>query len=129
MTMIKLEAGKYYKTREGQKAYVVGRMKGTCDYPWIGQIGDAFPFYWTDEGVGSPRCVMVDDLVEEWKEPETGEGALYVWRHRGTSRIVTSYYQKETHPIGHGSARYELFVKRYELIAKKTVRWTEGEIE
>jgi hypothetical protein len=128
MTMIKLEAGKYYKTRGGQKAYVIGKDQNASDFPWVGSVGRIFPVLWAEDGTQS-GITRPTDLVEEWKEPETGEGALYVWRHRETSRIVTSYYQKETHPIGHGSARYELFVKRYELIAKKTVRWTEGEIE
>ncbi len=70
--MIEPEAGKFYKTRNGGKAHVLGvRIDGGGCYPFVGYVvdGDA-PIVWAEDGrynVDVKGHAL--DLIEEWVEP------------------------------------------------------------
>lgn len=69
---MKLEAGKYYRTRDGRKAYVIGQNVFECNYgKWFaGYIdGDADPLDWSIDGcIFSDKSESHRDLVAEWVE-------------------------------------------------------------
>jgi hypothetical protein len=70
---MKIEAGKYYKTRDGRKAYVAAVLENplgrTVTHKCLGFVGDRY-MSWTDNGHewscfgGNPS-----DLIAEWREP------------------------------------------------------------
>lgn len=72
---MKIEAGKYYRTRGGEKALVTDRDKDP-NYPWNGRIGDK-ALNWTEEGPEFLHHVSQHDLVAEWvDEPSASDRAL-----------------------------------------------------
>lgn len=70
---MKVEVGKFYKTRGGQK---VGPMEKKS-YGWIAGNGRIEPLYrndWYDDGnYNYYHAPSEHDLIEEWKEPEVKE--------------------------------------------------------
>lgn len=82
---MKIEAGKYYKMRNGGKAFVdhlwgidpfTGEM--ATDYPVRGFRDGLGYTTWNEDGRfnGSDGCGY--DLVEEWREPVTKEVTVYL---------------------------------------------------
>lgn len=77
---MKIEAGKYYKMRNGKKAYV---SAVTLSSPFTGKPPEGYPVSgfmegesrvvtWTSSGaaiVSATKCAT--DLVAEWREPAT----------------------------------------------------------
>lgn len=111
---MKFEAGKYYKTRVGQKAFVAATENPFCPsfYPIIGYISDSTSVAkWTPGGgffnsfTQSPY-----DLISEWKEPVTVTKWLLLWSDGTTSLSCTIPLL----PVSH-------------LVAFKQVTITEGE--
>jgi hypothetical protein len=83
---LKLEAGKYYRTRDGRKAFVTavamenpfGAMNEL--YPVIGYVeGRYASASWTAEGFLLMECERGDDLVAEWVEPKRIQGWMNVY--------------------------------------------------
>lgn len=73
---LKLEAGKYYRTRDGRK---VGPMEFHSDVGLIEKLGDGRIWSTNGEFVGSPERDV--DLIAEWvDEPKKGEPAPMVLR-------------------------------------------------
>lgn len=73
--MVKLEVGKYYKTRDGRK---VGPMQERCDDRCLATyvFNDGI-MAWTDEGVYNlTRTDHPNDIVSEWSEPVMGYYAV-----------------------------------------------------
>ena len=70
---MKLEAGKFYKTRGGHKAFVTAIIPDASDEGWpaVGWLlGDHTPRSWTLTGRNSGH----DDLIAEWVEPKRIKG-------------------------------------------------------
>ena len=76
---MKIEAGKYYRTRDGRKAYVsavilenpFGSPRFECDYPCRGFIEDSGYSSWQLNGKWAHENNDSTDLVAEWSdEPE-----------------------------------------------------------
>lgn len=96
---MKLEVGKYYKTRDGRKAGPIAKkLEWNPTYPFKGFIGGV-ELTWTEDGL---LCTLGDspyDLVEEWKdEPklwkdmtDEEKGALLLAHHEGK---IIEYYTK-----------------------------------
>ena len=84
---MKIEAGKYYRTRDGRKAFVSavllpnpfagpGHM-----YPAIGYVESASTVWWTKDGRYSCKeSHHPFDLISEWREPETVSVWVYSFR-------------------------------------------------
>jgi hypothetical protein len=86
---MKLEANKYYRTRDGRKAYVaaIAPDEIKANYPLIGLIiylnDDLYPATWDTKGFSIGESEPDDeDLISEWiDEPEKKEAKwLYVQR-------------------------------------------------
>jgi len=89
MSQLKLEAGKYYKARNGEKVFISHIahenpfLPSTKDrYPAKGWIrGQGTLHGWAEDGM---RYVGDDhspsDLIEEWKEPATKEAVIGLYR-------------------------------------------------
>lgn len=79
---MKIEAGKYYETRRGEKAFVAGISPFTSTDPlyhivgWIDGTTDAAA--WGLGGAYADRAEAPEDLVAEWTEPPTPLEALKV---------------------------------------------------
>jgi hypothetical protein len=78
---MKIEAGKYYRTRDGRKAFVAGfspfasvielcRATGFID-------GDGSVRGWSTDGRYWSEFGGELDLVEEWREPKTFSVTIY----------------------------------------------------
>lgn len=91
MSQLKLEAGKYYKARNGEKVFISHILQVN---PFIPFKNEAYPVRgwiqgegrmhewtlggWRDNDTGhSPS-----DLIEEWKEPVTEEVVMGLFRGR-----------------------------------------------
>ena len=70
---MKIEAGKYYRTRDGNKACVAGKngfAKEHHDVYWLGSFEDDCSKSWCIGGSYVDHEESDDDLVAEWVEPK-----------------------------------------------------------
>lgn len=103
-----IEANKYYKTRSGNKAYVVSTENPFGDlsqYPILGYIKNKLQATWNTDGKYILDIDHEYDLVEEWKDPITFDVYLY--------KNSMGYFTSSTYD------------KRCILVAKTTI--TEGQ--
>jgi len=75
---MKIEAGKFYKTRDGEKVFVLGVLvqnpiseEVAEDWqPVVGQFGSGYEDRWSQNGQYETHVIGGShDLVEEWTEP------------------------------------------------------------
>ena len=80
---MKFEAGKYYKTRSGRKAFVAATenpFRPSNAFRMCGFIeGYSYSMAWTSDGRSSLISEDIDDLIAEWKEPVTFTTWLALW--------------------------------------------------
>lgn len=81
MENIKLEAGKYYRTRDGRKAFVSGKNPFSdtqcCICGFIEGYGSTS---WTIDGnYYSDKSDVAYDLIAEWKEPKRIKGWVNIY--------------------------------------------------
>jgi hypothetical protein len=116
MSELKLEAGRYYRTRDGRKAYVVavllspfGKPKSN-DNNCVGFIeGDTGIYWWYATGHRfNGMGEMPEDLIDEWREPR--EWTVYVCEDRINQNVYPLLFRP-----GAGN-----------LLARVTVREGEG---
>lgn len=67
---LKIEAGKYYRTRDGRKVGPFVNRKWTDGFPWDESTEDAF--FWSDDGKCQVEENGRNDLVSEWTGTPTG---------------------------------------------------------
>lgn len=74
---MKLEAGKWYRARDGRKAFVGFRNPCTADcYNWCGYIdGEISTRLWSEDGSWLDGRPNNFDLISEWTEPAVGSNA------------------------------------------------------
>lgn len=73
---MKIEAGKYYRTRDGRKARVLCTDHVKLNYPVAGSIGGEL-YSWTGEGEFYRGTINIIDLVAEWiDKPELPPGVV-----------------------------------------------------
>lgn len=98
---LRLEAGKYYRTAGGRKAFIVGRSPFFDDHnhwPWCGWIvGNSAPLMWSDEGVNDTDDDLL--LVAEWREPVKVAGWVNVYSFG--SRYSRVYETREKADLDH----------------------------
>lgn len=124
MSDLKLEQGKFYRTRDGRKAFVAAVIKpspfsnSANGYPVVVYLDHELfrRFYNLDGSLdsdGSPSCL---DLVAEWREPQQiAVELVMVRRENGTVNYSTSRGGRVTH------------MEPDTIIARKQVTITEGE--
>jgi hypothetical protein len=117
---MKLEVGKYYKTRSGRKAYVGWQA---CDNPFVSPNDTAMKFGGYVEGIAGSRRWMGNgsgsayamgaptDLVEEWREPAKSWLTIVLIRSEG----------------GYVYPTLECLCQDKKVVARKVVTITEGE--
>ena len=81
---MKIEQGRFYKTRNGRKVYVAGVLLPNVDgkqlvtYPVVGYLENEI-LYWTLEGRYRDSTGDYSlDLVAEWREPVTKVVTVYM---------------------------------------------------
>lgn len=98
---MKIEAGKYYRTRDGRKAYVdVIRVSSPFNgyeptHPIIGYVDDEkqgprSTKTWRADGRFDVKQDRSIDLVEEWREPVSREITLHLVKLKDGRVIVTT---------------------------------------
>lgn len=117
---MQIEVGKYYKTRDGRKAFIAAKLPNPSDEPYIGyaeythgQIVES----WYEDGSYITDQSSGNDLIEEWKEPKSGV------------RYVNIYDNPD--------ARSYIYLTRKEAdnaapndrIARIRVEWKEGQFD
>lgn len=91
---MKLEAGKFYRTRVGKKAYVaclVNPLSPYDDYPITGFVnGEEDPQCWTVDGsfYDTANCVHDHDLVTDWRDQAAVNGWVVLFNDGSTSRVL-----------------------------------------
>lgn len=83
---MKIEVGKYYRTRAGRKAEVYKRIS-SIPSPVVGFEGRIFydhgycsNYCWSEDGTYDPEGIAPQDLIEEWGD-ENEELREAYWRH------------------------------------------------
>jgi|GEM_PF-2238114 len=86
--MIKLEVGKFYITRGGNKCHIIHKTLDGNDMPFVGMVGT--DFYWYAENGASAVEYVINkdgsmsrddyeediDIIGKWQEPEQAEPSL-----------------------------------------------------
>lgn len=93
--MIRLEEGKYYRTRSGNKMFCTTAARdyrgdnyaALCIYSDI-PASDAFSYYLN--GSCSSSSQQPEDIVAEWKETRKVKLAPYLWKHSASGDIFMS---------------------------------------
>lgn len=89
---MKIEEGKYYKTRGGEK---VGPMRKNddCFWSWVGRAyGCELDLTYTHEGFAFDQDEPCDDdLVEEWAEPQPNDTKHFTAMLAEVGRIAADY--------------------------------------
>lgn len=91
---MEIQAGKYYKTRDGQKAFIgaitYNPFRKTLDpFPARGWIeGDTNSTYsWTLSGSRFIGWPSEHDLIEEWRDPVTEDLYVYLYKVNGCQTV------------------------------------------
>jgi hypothetical protein len=88
---MKIEAGKYYKTREGRKVFVshrctnpFGLIGSEPDFPLEGYMsnGDRDRLSWRDDGTYNYAGEHMNDILAEWKEPKVHKRWVAWWEYK-----------------------------------------------
>lgn len=117
MTDLKIEAGKCYRTRDGEKAHVLGIRSDLVTYPVLGYIdGEPSNRVWTMSGRSDIHAENHFDLISEWKEPRKGE----VWVNIYTTDQVTNHTHATREDADHAAS----YGNR---LACVRVPWVEGQ--
>ena len=87
MSELKIEAGKYYRTRDGRKAFVAARNPFNARFCWMGMIDSISTLCgvtWLESGrFSDTREAHPDDLIAPWTEPRTIERQVRVNAYDG----------------------------------------------
>lgn len=71
---MKIEVGKFYRTRDGRKAGIYRTDANHSEYSIHGYVvelnGDEYSSSWYSDGRYFPTWEHGADLIEEWQEPE-----------------------------------------------------------
>jgi hypothetical protein len=112
---MKIEPGKYYKTRSGRKAFVAGFdpfVESAYKEYFVGTIEGVGVATWSIEGVWCYEREHDRDLIEEWRSPV--KRTVLMTMYRDDNKI---YHVMRGKPSGH------------EPVASVRVTLTEGEFE
>lgn len=86
---LKIEEGKYYKTRGGRKFGPAETINGSDDYIW--NIPSEFGFYaYTADGKSCLGCKH-DDIVEEWTVEEKSETEEIINALEGILAVIDTH--------------------------------------
>lgn len=109
MTDLKIEAGKCYRTRDGEKAHVLALRSdlGAGGWPVLGYIeGRNGAISWLRDGRLVEGYRSAPDIISEWKEPRKGEVWVNCWfldgGRIGTSLPFDTKEQADNHASGGG---------------------------
>jgi hypothetical protein len=107
---MKLEAGKYYRRRDGQKAFCYGEWFGEPGY-WLVATSGHPPYAVTAVGTVRRNLCYHNgcDIISEWREPESI--TFYVWAVK----------------CGDGIIRPSLNDSNCGVVGRKQITITEGE--
>ena len=112
---MKIEVGKYYKTRSGHKAYVAYEYNSVNHFTHGGVVYgeqgayDA-PTSWHPQGNHIKNSTGNDfDLIEEWKEPKSGVGYSNVWIKDDKPFIGTIIYDTRKEADGQANSPAQCF--------------------
>lgn len=126
---MKLEPGRYYRTRDGRKAFVCAEMNN----PFVmGSMKSSRPYRGYIDGRHNVHCWYANgrldlgnesdgDLISEWKEPETVVRWVNLYRDRDGSLQFgdVSFLSREQANMAGTSRR----------VACKRIEITEGEFD
>jgi hypothetical protein len=124
--VLTLQPGRYYRTRDGRKAYVAANVQNPFNatkYPVAGYLdeddSDHSPAAWTADGLFVDGDELAEDLVEEWRDPPK-QFTRIVAALRGVSGLEwCATFQSE------GELKQEAIGKT--VLAKTTITLTEGD--
>jgi len=121
MTDLKIEAGKCYRTRSGQKAMVLFVHPANPRHAYVGWIEhDPDIYAWDCKGyVNSDMCGDPDDLISEWKEPRKGEAWVNVYAETDGAMCLFAHDSREE-ADGHSDDEER-------LACIGPIPWTEGQ--
>ena len=67
MSGLKLEVGKFYRTRDGRKVGPMLIWNDRAQYPWSDDMEDGTDV-WTPSGLSCPNAEGPPDIVAEWTD-------------------------------------------------------------
>ena len=70
MSDLKLEVGKFYRTRDGRKVGPMLIWNDCVDYPWSDHMEDGTDV-WSPNGLSCPPVDSPTDIVAEWIDAPT----------------------------------------------------------
>lgn len=96
---MKLEAGKFYKMRNGNKAFVVGLSEQAHSFKFIGTSvrGDFTDVHaWKEDGGFGNGEKDDRDLIAEWVEPKRIKGWVNIYNTPGGNYECGSYFSDKS---------------------------------
>ena len=92
---MQIEAGRYYRARDGRKAFVAAKShfeKAKQTHKFVGFLNCGLSGAWAPDG-RTFHCAEVDsDLVSEWREPVTRTGVVALLRCQKSGTVFISSY-------------------------------------
>ena len=95
MSELKIQSGRYYRTRDGRKVgpMCIGRDGEYSGFPWTDKGPNAFG-RWSDEGEDGETCMMGEtdgDLIAEWQDDQPAHIVTTNGRHYDLTALETPF--------------------------------------
>ena len=121
---MKIEVGKWYKTRGGYKVFVAGEKDGIFNY--YGHYADRVVI-WNKIGRSRSKIEVNDefDLIEEWKEPKTGVVYANIWLDDGSMYLGAAHHLTRASADASADSPAQV-LKR---VGRVRVEWKEGQFD
>lgn len=127
---MKIEVGKWYKTRGGAKVFVGMYVPNGKNKPYVGyQVNENDVYFcdmcWFDDGTFTAHTPMhAADIIEEWKEPKSGAVYVNIFRNEDgddNGPLAGTAYATRSSADYHGGGPTRLACVR--------VEWKEGQFD
>ena len=118
---MKIEAGKYYRTRNGKKAFVCGSnplVEADSMFALLGYVDNEGPMTWNLDGVGV-NIYSKYNLVEEWKDPQVFTVTVSIFHNKQTRNAEVR--------AKFGLPHKSIDTVNFDLLTQQTITLVEGE--
>lgn len=123
---LKIEVGKWYKTRNGKKVFI-GFERPCSAYCMIGVIeGATVPHCWNTRGTNPPYSKFLD-LIEEWKEPKTGVSYVNVFEELAAGNYAFTTKEEANRAANRAADAWGKH--KAKRLACARVEWKEGQFD
>lgn len=129
---MKIEVGKWYKTRGGAKVFVGLHVPKGKAKPYVGyQVTENDLYFcdmcWRSDGASSSWGAHAADIIEEWKEPKTGVSYVNVFEELAAGNCAFTTKEEANRAANRAADAWGKH--KAKRLACVRVEWKEGQFD